>query len=271
MARIRTIKPEFWTSEQITECSMRARLLFIGIWNFADDSGIHPDSLKRLKMQIFPADDITTEGIGDLVDELIHQDLLERYEVNDRSWLLITGWDNHQKINRPTYRYPLQDGSVPTHGDINEPSPPEGKGKDGKGKEGNGREWSLRSSDRGDQKEIAVDSERLPTVRARFAKIANRLGGIPARQQDRSLLAKVAALSTQAGYSEHWLMDAIEGLDKVGKKPINKFSWLHKCWGNSAAKLKRNFNQDLARVSLNHDAMSDATEVFERAKEPEPP
>lgn len=31
MARIRSIKPEFWVSEQIGECSTNARLTFIGL------------------------------------------------------------------------------------------------------------------------------------------------------------------------------------------------------------------------------------------------
>jgi hypothetical protein len=39
MARIRTIKPEFWTDEKIVECSFEARLMFIGMFNFADDKG----------------------------------------------------------------------------------------------------------------------------------------------------------------------------------------------------------------------------------------
>ena len=57
MARIRTIKPEFWTSDQVVECSFAARLLFIGMWNFCDDYGVHPASLRKLKMEIFPGDD----------------------------------------------------------------------------------------------------------------------------------------------------------------------------------------------------------------------
>jgi hypothetical protein len=39
MARIRTIKPEFWTDEKVVECSFEARLMFIGMFNFADDKG----------------------------------------------------------------------------------------------------------------------------------------------------------------------------------------------------------------------------------------
>ena len=48
MARIRSIKPQFWTSEQIADCSSNARLLFIGLWNFCDDCGVHPASPARL-------------------------------------------------------------------------------------------------------------------------------------------------------------------------------------------------------------------------------
>jgi hypothetical protein len=55
-SRMRTVKPEFWTSEQVVECSPNARLLFIGLWNFCDDSGIHPAATKRLKRDVFPAD-----------------------------------------------------------------------------------------------------------------------------------------------------------------------------------------------------------------------
>lgn len=37
MPRIRTIKPEYWTSEQVLDLSIPARLAFIGLWNFCDD------------------------------------------------------------------------------------------------------------------------------------------------------------------------------------------------------------------------------------------
>jgi hypothetical protein len=73
MARIRSIKPEFWTDEKLTECSLSARLFFIGTWNFADDKGNLQASAKRLKMQIFPADNIDCQP---LLDELITHGLL---------------------------------------------------------------------------------------------------------------------------------------------------------------------------------------------------
>ncbi len=93
MARIRTIKPEFWTSEQIVECSTIARLMFIGMWNFCDDAGNHPASFKTLKMEVFPGDDITVSQIEDCVKELIRNDLIIECDGgNGRKYWYVEGW-----------------------------------------------------------------------------------------------------------------------------------------------------------------------------------
>lgn len=108
MARIRSIKPEFWTSEQVIECSTNARLMFIGMWNFADDHGRLPFSPKSIKAQIFPADDIDVETIRRMIDELSSNGLLLQYEIDGKEFLQITGW-HHQKIDRrqePKYPAP---------------------------------------------------------------------------------------------------------------------------------------------------------------------
>jgi len=78
MARIRTVKPEFWTDRRVGECSPNARLLFIATWNFADDHGGLDRSAKQLKAQAFPYDDINCEP---LVKELLDAGLLVEYEV----------------------------------------------------------------------------------------------------------------------------------------------------------------------------------------------
>jgi hypothetical protein len=146
MARIRTVKPEFWTDEQVMELSPLARLLFIGMWNFCDDRGVHPASTKTLKAEVFPADDITADQIGGLVTEMIRQGLLSEFEAQGRRWWAVTGW-HHQMINRPsTSKYPapptksgadsgsahgeLNEDSVSTHGGL--PAGREGKGEEGR-------------------------------------------------------------------------------------------------------------------------------------------
>lgn len=100
MARIRSIKPEFWTSEQVMECSTNARLLFIGLWNFCDDHGRHPANPKQIKALIFPADDFSAEDVRRMLDELSSHALISFYHVGEKEYFHITGW-RHQKIDRP--------------------------------------------------------------------------------------------------------------------------------------------------------------------------
>ncbi len=100
MARIRSIKPEFWSSEQITDCSVNARLLFIGLWNFADDRGRMPFKPKQIKATIFPADDFTVQDVQGWLSELCVNRLIKLYDYENERYLYVTGW-HHQKINRP--------------------------------------------------------------------------------------------------------------------------------------------------------------------------
>ncbi|MEM5330361.1 hypothetical protein VSR34_27695 [Paraburkholderia sp. JHI2823] len=112
MARIRTIKPEFWTSGQVMELSRDARLAFIGLLNFCDDAGIHPASPKRLKAEVFPADDLDADSIAALVREMISCGLVAEYSFDGESFWIVTGW-HHQKIDQPTYKFPRPDGTIP--------------------------------------------------------------------------------------------------------------------------------------------------------------
>jgi hypothetical protein len=109
MARIRSIKPEFWTSEQVIDCSPNARLLFIGLWNFCDDAGRHSSNDRRIKAELFPGDDFTTDDIRRMIDELVTNGLLIEYLIENKTYLQVTGW-RHQKIDRPqTPKYPAPD------------------------------------------------------------------------------------------------------------------------------------------------------------------
>lgn len=136
MARIRSIKPEFWSSEQVMECSPIARLLFIGLWNFCDDGGNHVDSEKTIKAEIFPGDDISSSDVRRLLDELSSNGLIVGYTSENRNFLHITGW-HHQRIDRPTLKHPPFNGdsSGSTRRALDEASPPEGRGEEGKGEE----------------------------------------------------------------------------------------------------------------------------------------
>jgi hypothetical protein len=132
VARIRTIKPEFWIDERVGECSPTTRLLFIATWNFADDNGNLERSAKQLKAQAMPYDSIDCE---DLILELIRLGLLEEYEVNGHKYLHVSNFEKHQKIEKKSAaRHPLPNSSPTTH-------QPVGIGREGKGKEVEG-EWN---------------------------------------------------------------------------------------------------------------------------------
>lgn len=107
MARNRMIKADFWVSEQVVSCTRDARLLFIGLWCFCDDAGVHPASYIRLRMEVFPGDDCTIEDIKRWLGELLQCGLIREYAVDDKLYWYVTGWKNHQKIDKPTYRFPL--------------------------------------------------------------------------------------------------------------------------------------------------------------------
>lgn len=98
MARIRSIKPEFWTDSTVVGLSTHARLLFIGCWNFADDYGVLEDDSTRLKLQILPAEPVNAD---DLVDELVKAACLVRAVAPDGTPVLVVRtWERHQKVDR---------------------------------------------------------------------------------------------------------------------------------------------------------------------------
>lgn len=141
MARIRTIKPEFWTDETLGECSPITRLLFVASLNFADDNGNLERSSRQLKAQAFPYDSIDCEP---LITELLRHGLFIEYQISDRKYLHIKGFLNHQRIDRPSKcRIPLYEESMRIHGVLDDPSTSpravrEGKGRESKGREGKG-------------------------------------------------------------------------------------------------------------------------------------
>jgi hypothetical protein len=111
LARIRTIKPEYWTDERVGECSVSARLLFIATWNFADDEGGLERSAKQLKAQAFPYDQIECEPF---IQELLQVGLLVEYEVDGKKYLHIKGFGTHQKIEKKARpRFPVYHSSPP--------------------------------------------------------------------------------------------------------------------------------------------------------------
>lgn len=126
MARIRTVKPEFWTDEKVVGMSPLARLFFIGLWNFVDDDGRAPYSPARLKMQILPAD---TTDVSEILGEIRREGLIVVYEVDGKVYFQVCGFSKHQKVdNRSKSKHPSPPIPAECSGKL---------GQEGKGREGN--------------------------------------------------------------------------------------------------------------------------------------
>lgn len=93
MARIRTVKPEFFTSDDICALSMPARLLYIGVWCEADREGRMEWKPRSLKRRYLPDDDIDIDGI---CAELVSAGLIVLY---GESLAYIPTFSKHQHIN----------------------------------------------------------------------------------------------------------------------------------------------------------------------------
>lgn len=129
MARIRTIKPEFWSDATICELSIFTTLFYVGLWNFADDAGRGRARAKELNGLLFGGrDNIDVSQVEEALQELADRGRILLYTADGMRLFQIVKWWQHQKIDKPTAsRFPAPEGfsepkSAPT-GELSENSP----------------------------------------------------------------------------------------------------------------------------------------------------
>lgn len=151
MARIRTIKPEFWTDEDMSEVSEAACLLAIGLLNYADDEGYFNANPKLIKAAIFPIRE-QSGSIPVLMRELSSVGYISLFSSHDgKIYGLVNNFAKHQVINKAKKSIIRELCTLPyEHGSDTEVLPP---GKEGKGKEGKGK-----TPHTGDEKISPVDN-----------------------------------------------------------------------------------------------------------------
>ena len=131
MARIRTLKPEFWDSPSTAQADLAVRLTFMAMWNWADDSGHGTANLKELEAFCWPHDDVRNlprsvgrgisgdrrgnsaavwRNFAEICGEVAEVYGVVFYRVAGRPYYEITNFKRHQsKDYRPQSRYPLPD------------------------------------------------------------------------------------------------------------------------------------------------------------------
>lgn len=135
MARIRTIKPTFWTDEDMAEVSEAACLLAIGLLNYADDEGYFNANPKLIKAAVFPLRE-PSGSITVLLQELSNCGYIRLFSAqNGKRFGLIINFTKHQVINKKTISKIKEMDLIPEdYGSDTGELPP---GREGKGKERN--------------------------------------------------------------------------------------------------------------------------------------
>jgi len=100
MARIRSIKPEFFRHEALFEAERETglplRLAFAGLWTVADREGRFKWRPRAMKLDVLPYDDVDFAAV---LDQLADRGFVIRYEVGGDVFGAIPSWSSHQVIN----------------------------------------------------------------------------------------------------------------------------------------------------------------------------
>ena len=102
MPRQRMVKPDFFDSGSLAECSRSARLAFIGLWVMGDDNGNVKFSVRKLKKQIFPFDDMPDADFVSLLAELERVGCIKAYEVDGEEYVSTVNFKVYQTVKNPS-------------------------------------------------------------------------------------------------------------------------------------------------------------------------
>ena len=131
--RIRSIKPEFFTSPDTGRASLRARLFYVALWCWADDYGIGETNFNMLAGFAFPEDDqIERKELPSLCKEVAEAYGTMFYTVRGRHYYSIPTWDEHQRTQRkaaakhPTPDHPESAPDLRVYGETGPSAPTQG-------------------------------------------------------------------------------------------------------------------------------------------------
>jgi len=101
MARIRTIKPEFWQNEHLARLCPESRLLAIALLNHADDHGYFVATHQIVRAACFPFDE-DSSNVRRGLDELSNIGWIKVRKAPDGRLLgKVVNFKVHQRVDRP--------------------------------------------------------------------------------------------------------------------------------------------------------------------------
>ncbi len=149
MARIRSIKPDFFRHAELYDAERKAKLplrvAFAGLWTAADREGRFKWEPRALKLDCLPFDDV---DFSKVLDALWEHGFIAKYQVGSEVYGCIPTWKNHQHVNvretpsklpEPSDECMCEHESLPVHA----PDGREGKGRERKGTDISTRDASV--------------------------------------------------------------------------------------------------------------------------------
>jgi hypothetical protein len=167
MARIRTIKPEFWTHEDLSLLPEATHMLAAALLNHADDEGYFNANPGLVKAATCPLREPSV-SIQDSLRALENMGFIALYPgIDGKRYGQVIKFGEHQRVNRPTPSKIkglciLEQGSLNDHCALTEDSPPERKGTGNREME-QGREGGSGEPDAA----VAAPSRAKPAVTLR--------------------------------------------------------------------------------------------------------
>jgi hypothetical protein len=100
MARIRSLKPEFWLDRKLArKLSRDERMLYMGLWNQADEHGRALGDPNVIKGSVFPyEDDLTVPVIAVMLKRLAAAGVVQPYEDDGDPYLFLPNLGEHQRL-----------------------------------------------------------------------------------------------------------------------------------------------------------------------------
>jgi len=175
MARIRTIKPDFFRNLKLfraeVESKLPLRLSFAGLWTACDRDGRFKWCPEELKLDCLPYDDVNFSRV---LDALLTRGYIVKYSVENEFFGCVPTWIKHQVINNRERASELPDVSMAQEvidaSSTREPRDTEnseGKGREGKGR-GNGFARVDSKHKHGEYGHVSLSDKDLEKLKAGF-------------------------------------------------------------------------------------------------------
>jgi hypothetical protein len=199
--RIRTIKPEFWTSEKLSAVPAETALLAIALLNYSDDEGYFNANPKLIQAALFPLRDLP-QTIPVMLQDLCSIGFISvRTATDQRAYGVVTNFCDHQVINKPRdSALKALFESCSTGEAAPEVALPDASGSTPGGKEGKGREQGTGKGRlrRGGDVSGFLPADQEEPIRRRMLVVNQLKGRLPsARWSDKEFEAfKSAGLAT---------------------------------------------------------------------------